>query len=132
MYFSDCGLVSFLANKSALAESALTGTITETFIFNELYRLFKIRYSKRVVRGDNVCFSILDNYELDFIVMSKDKVIYGIEGKTKKGDANSLKVFIDKHLIDKGIKAVLTNGGKGDIFDTIPVYTAGCRFPYNS
>lgn len=131
MYFSDCGLVAYLASKSTLDESALTGILTETFVFNELHRLFKVRYSKRVVRNENVCFSVFDNYELDFMVMSKDKVVYGIEVKTKKGDATSLKVFISKHLIDKGVKATLTNGGKGNIFDTIPVYTVGCRFPYN-
>lgn len=131
MYFSDCGLVAYLASKSTLDESALAGILTETFVFNELYRLFKVRYSKREVRNENVCFSILDNYELDFVVMSKDKTVYGIEVKTNRGDATSLKVFISKHLIDKGVKAMLTNGGKGGLFDTIPIYTVGCRFPYN-
>ena len=131
MYFSDCGLASYLAGKSVLTESALTGLVTETFIFNELYRLFKIRYSKRVVRGDNVCFSIFEDYELDFMIMSKDRLVYGIEGKTKKGKPNSLKFFISKHFVDKGIKAMLTIGGRGDAFNTIPVYTVGCRFPYD-
>ncbi len=131
LYFSDCGLVSYLASKSTLDESALRGLITETFIFNELYRLFKVRYSKRKVRGDNVCFSTYEKYELDFVIMSKDRVVYGIEGKTLKGAPTSLKIFVDKHFIDKGIVAKPTPGGRGDTFDTIPIYTVGCRFPYD-
>lgn len=130
LYFSDCGLVSYLAGKSALAESALTGLTTETFIFNELHRLFKVRHSQIKVRGDNVCFSVYNGYELDFVILSKDRVVYGIEAKTRGGEPNSLKVFIKKHLIDKGIVVKPTHGGRGDVFDTIPVYTVGCRFPY--
>lgn len=131
IYFSDCGLASYLASQSPLNESALAGLITETFIFNELHRLFRVRVSMRKVRGDNVCFSVYEDYELDFMVMAKDRIIYGIEGKTKDGTTISLKVFKDRNFIDKGIIAKNTHGGGGDIFGSIPVYTVGCRFPYN-
>lgn len=63
--------------------------------------------------------------------------IIGECGIYNNGDVNqyisarrSLKVFIDKKLVDKGIVAKDTKGRHGDRFDTIPVYTVGCRFPY--
>ena len=59
-----------------------------------------------------------------------EKSYYGIEVKTRGGNPLSLKVFIDNHLIDKGIVAKPTPGGHGDRFDTIPIYAVGCRFPY--
>lgn len=56
--------------------------------------------------------------------------MYGIEAKTAKGNPLPLRVFIDKHYIDRGIVVKPTAGGHGDKFDTIPIYTVGCRFPY--
>ena len=66
------------------------------------------------------------------MVLDTNNVIYGIEVKTTKGNPKSLKVFLDKSLVDKGIVAKLTKGGRGEAFDTIPIYTVGCRFPYEN
>lgn len=129
-YFSDCGIVSYLASKSTLAKSSLAGVITETFVYNELHRLFKIPYKERKVVEDEVCYATYGVYELDFMVADKENVVYGIEVKTKTGEPNSLKVFIKKGLVDRGIVAKPTKGGHGEQFDTIPIYTVGCRFPY--
>lgn len=129
-YFSDCGIVSYLANNSMIDQSSLTGVITETFVYNELHRLFKVPYTERKVIEDEVCFSTFGNNELDFMIADKNKIIYGIEVKAKDGEPKSLKIFIDKRLVSKGIVAKPTKGGHGDKFDTIPIYTVGCRFPY--
>ena len=129
-YFSDCGIVSYLASKSLLDKTSLTGTITETFVYNELHRLFKEPYEDLKVLETEVCFSTYGNYELDFMIADKDKRIYGIEVKTTSGMPTSLKVYIDNRLIQKGIVVKPTKGGYGDKFDTIPIYTVGCRFPY--
>lgn len=94
-------------------------------------KLYKKRYSKKLVKGDIPCFSVFGSHELDFMVVGKDNTVYGIEVKTVTGDPKSLKVFIDRRLADKGIAAKSTKGGHGDKFDTIPVYTVGCRFPYS-
>lgn len=131
MYFADCGVASYIAGNSLIDESSLAGIITETFVYNELHRLFKKPYSERKVIEDEVCFSIHGEYELDFMIADKNKVIYGIEVKTNSGEPKFLKVFIRKGLVDKGIVAKHSKGGRGTQFDTIPVYTVGCRFPYD-
>ena len=129
-YFSDCGIISYLASKSLLEDSSLTGLITETFVYNELHRLFKVPYSELKVLEEEVCFSTIGNYELDFMIADKQKIVYGIEVKTKDGAPKSLKVYLDKRLVDKGIVAKPSMGGRNAMYDTIPVYTVGCRFPY--
>jgi hypothetical protein len=129
-YFSDCGIVSYLASKSMIDQSSLTGLITETFVYNELHRLFKVPYNELKVREDEVCFSTYGAHELDFMIADKSKIVYGIEVKTKTGEPKSLRVYINKGLIDKGIVAKPSKGNHGDYYDTIPIYTVGCRFPY--
>lgn len=130
MYFLDCGITSFLCKKYRIENTNAIGLLSETFVFNELNRLFKEKFDKRKVLNDNVCFSVLGDYELDFMVQDKDGVVYGIEVKTKSGEPTSLKVFLKKRLVDKGVVAKHTKGGHGSDFDTIPIYTVGCRFPY--
>ena len=130
MYFSDCGLVAYLSKMTTLDESAIEGILTETFVFNELRLLFHHGIAERKVIGSNVCFSVYGQYELDFMVADSNRIVYGIEVKSRGGNPLSLKVFIDHHLIDKGIVAKPTPGGHGDRFDTIPIYAVGCRFPY--
>ena len=130
-YFSDCGIVSYLADKSLIKQSSLTGVITETFVYNELHRLFKVPYTDLKVIESEVCYSTYGNYELDFMLADRNKTVYGIEEKTKDGEPKSLKVYIDKNFVDRGIVVKPTKGGHGDKFDTIPIYTVGCRFPYN-
>lgn len=130
-YFSDCGIVSYLADKSLIKQSSLTGVITETFVYNELHRLFKVPYTDLKVIESEVCYSTYGNYELDFMLADRNKTVYGIEVKTKDGEPKSLKVYIDKNFVDRGIVVKPTKGGHGDKFDTIPIYTVGCRFPYN-
>lgn len=131
MYFSDCGIMSFLGSQSMIAQSSLTGVLAETFVYNELHRLFKMPFSKAKVIESEVCFSTYGAYELDFMIADKDKTVYGIEVKANDGEPKSLRVFIDKKLVNKGIVAKKTKGGHGDKYDTIPIYVVGCRFPYH-
>lgn len=131
LYYMDCGIAAYIGKQSEIPESDINGLLTETFVFNELNRLYGKPYSKRLVKGTTPSFSTLNQYELDFMVLDTNNVIYGIEVKTTKGDPKSLKVFLDKSLVDKGIVAKMTKGGRGEEFDTIPIYTVGCRFPYN-
>lgn len=130
LYFSDCGIASYLAKRSMLDMSALEGMITETFVYNELHRLFKEPYPQQKVRLEEVCFSTYDKYELDFMVASRDRTVYGFEVKTSKGAPTSLRVFVDRQFVDRGIVVKATKGGRGEYFDTIPIYAVGCRFPY--
>lgn len=130
LYYMDCGIAAYVGKQSEIPQSNISGLLTETFVFSELSRLYGKVYSKRLVKGTVPCFSTLNQYELDFMVIDTNNIIYGIEVKTTDGDPKSLKVFIDKRLVDKGIVAKDTKGGHGDKFDTIPVYTVGCRFPY--
>lgn len=133
MYFTDCGIASYIASKSNISESNLIGLLSETFVHSELLRLYKEKYirdSRVNSLSDRVCFGICDNYELDFIVRAENKDVYGIEVKAKDGTYTSLKVFLKKRFVDKGIVAKFTKGGHGDNFEVIPIYTVGCRFPY--
>lgn len=129
-YFSDCGLASYLASKSLISQSSLTGIITETFVYNELHRLFKVPYDELKVAEEEVCYSTYGSYELDFMLADKEKTVYGIEVKTKGGEPKSLRIYIDKNFIDRGVLVKPAKGGHGDKFNTIPIYTVGCRFPY--
>lgn len=133
MYFMDCGIASYIMNGLELEESSKRGLIAETFAFCELNRLFFENISNRKVK-DRLCFSLFNQYELDFMLVGKggdiDNTIFGIEIKANKGEPKSLKVYIDKKLVDKGILAEITQGGRGENFDTIPIYTVGARFPY--
>ena len=130
MYYADCGLASYLAERYLIDRTALTGLQAETFVYNELHRLFKVPYTRCKVREDEVCFSLYEQYELDFMVADKRDAIYGIEVKAKDGNPKSLKVFIDRRFVNRGIVAKPTDGGHGELFDTIPIYAVGCRFPY--
>lgn len=131
LYYMDCGIAAITANRAGLPPSTVDGFLTENFVYTELYRLYKTNYANSKVRGDLPCFSTYSNYELDFIVLAKDGARYGIEVKTKSGDPKSLKIYIDKKLIDKGIVAKRTIGGHGEKYDSIPIYAVGARFPYH-
>lgn len=133
MYFLDCGIATYIMNSLRLEESAKTGLIAETFAFCELNRLFCESISTRKVK-DELCFSIYNKYELDFMLVGNggdiDNIIFGIEIKAGKGSHESLNVYIDRGFVDRGILAETTQGGRGEKFDTIPIYTVGARFPY--
>lgn len=131
MYYLDCGLANYIANLAGIPADALEGLLTETFAYAELNRLYKRPYSEMLVKGDIPCFSTYGEYELDFMVMDASNTVYGIEVKTKSGDPKSLKIYIDKKLIDKGIVAKRTIGGHGEKYDSIPIYAVGARFPYH-
>ena len=94
--------------------------------------LFKTVFPEAIKNmcSEKPCFSLYNQYELDFILVDKDNTVCGAEVKTKDGGPESLRVFIDRHLIDQGIVAKTARGGHGEKFDTIPVFTVGCRFPY--
>lgn len=130
MYYMDCGVASYIGNKYVMKQSDLTGLLAETFVYNELHRLFRAPFDERKVKEDEVCFGLYQSYELDFMLADKNNMIYGIEVKSADGTPVSLRVFVDKKFVDKGIVAKQTKGGRGERYDTIPIFTVGCRFPY--
>lgn len=130
LYYMDCGLAAYVGRQAEVDESSINGLLTETFVYTELYRLYKKTYSKKAVKGETPCFSLFNQYELDFVLVDKDNTVYGIEVKTGDGSPESLRIFIDRHLIDRGIVAKPAGGGHGEKFDTIPIFAVGCRFPY--
>lgn len=72
------------------------------------------------------------NYELDFMVVDKEDKKYGIEVKASSSNKHeSLDKYFDKKFIDVAYLAEITCGGIGEKIRTIPIYTVGCRFPYN-
>lgn len=60
MYYADCGIASYLSERYMIDKTALTGLLAETFVYNELHRLFKVPYTRRRVKEDEVCFSVYE------------------------------------------------------------------------
>lgn len=129
-YYIDCGIANYIARSAHITDGNREGLLTETFAYSELYRLCKMAYSDTIINEEVPCFSVYGAYELDFMIVDKANKSYGIEVKTNTGDPKSLKVYIDKGLVDRGIVCKNTKGGHGDKFDSIPIYTIGARFPY--
>lgn len=134
IYYLDCGVANYLINNTpGVNKSNAEGMLTETFAFSELYRLHIANtYVNKLVKGETPIFSTLGTYELDFIEEDKQGIVYGIEIKTTRGNPKSLKVYVQKGLVDKGILAKMTSGHKGEKISSIPIWAIGCRFPYNN
>ena len=133
LYFLDCGIASYIMRKMDIAESAKRGLLTETFAFCELNRLYNENIHNRKVK-ESLCFSISQQYELDFILKGSgndiDNTTFGIEVKTSRGKPESLIFYVTKKLVDKGILAKMDHGRHGNNIETIPIYAIGARFPY--
>lgn len=130
LYYMDCGIASYIGADLGVEQGSIEGILTETFVFAELYRLYTERYHNRKVKGETPSFSVYGQNEIDFMLVDRENNIYGIEVKTKDGAPKSLRVYMDKKLIDRAIVAKRTNGGQDGGFETIPVFAVGCRFPY--
>lgn len=127
-YFMDCGIVSYVAGTTPISNDTVAGILAENFVYSELYRLYK----KHNLKGNKPCCSIYDNYELDFMIVDRNDRKYGIEVKSNKSNkTKSLKTYKNRALIDEAYIAEITRGGKGAEVSSIPIYTVGCRFPYN-
>lgn len=126
----DCGIACYIGADMEADRGTVEGIITETFVFDELYRLFTERYRRRKVKGDTPSFSVYGQNEVDFMLIDRENNIYGIEVKTNDGVPRSLKVYMDKNLVDRAIVAKRTNGGCDGGIETIPVFAVGYRFPY--
>lgn len=123
-YFLDCGIANFVSKSTSIPKESIDGILTENFAYTELYRLYKTDK----VKGDVPCCSVYQNYELDFLVVDNNDIKYGLEIKSSNSDnPKSLNVFV----IDKPYLAGLTRGGIRETIKAIPIYTVGCRFPYD-
>lgn len=127
-YFMDCGIASYIAALTPISNDAVEGAIAENFVYSELYRVYK----ENKLKGDKPCCSVYGNYELDFMLVDKEDKKYGIEVKASGSNKHeSLDKYLDKKFIDVAYLAEITRGGIGEKIRTIPIYTVGCRFPYD-
>nr|WP_308648390.1 AAA family ATPase [uncultured Agathobacter sp.] len=127
-YFMDCGIASYVARTTPIDNGTVAGILAENFVYTEIYRLYK----KHGLKGNKPCCSIYNNYELDFMLVDMSDKRYGVEVKSKRSNkTESLKVYKDRGFIDEAYVAEITRGGKGKEIRSIPIYTVGCRFPYN-
>lgn len=126
-YFMDCGLANCIAGMTSVDNQTVKGILTENFAYTELYRLYK----KDIVKGNKPCCSVYNDHELDFMIVDKNDVKYGLEIKASDTDQPvSLSVYLKDNKIDKGYLAGKTRGGVRKNIYAIPIYTVGCRFPY--
>ena len=131
LYFNDSGVAAFVMRKMRLPKNTASGLLTEHFAYNELLRLISNDDSLSDILNDRPYFSIYNNYELDFAIFLSNNDIYGIEVKTITGDPKSLKIYKSQNFISRGILAKLCKGGHNELFDTIPIFAIGARFPYS-
>lgn len=126
-YFMDCGLANCIAGMTSVDNQTVKGILSENFAYTELYRLYK----KDIVKGNKPCCSVYNDHELDFMIVDKNDVKYGLEIKASDTDQPvSLSVYLKDNKIDKGYLAGKTRGGVRKNIYSIPIYTVGCRFPY--
>lgn len=129
-YFMDCGIANYISTLTSAPNDMVEGVLSETFVYTELYRIYKTN----LVKGDVPCCSVYGNYELDFMIVDKNDVKYGIEVKTSNANViKSLNKYFSKGFIDEAYLVGITKGGiRENGVKAIPIYTVGCRFPYNS
>lgn len=126
-YFMDCGLAMYLAQQTPLSNEAVEGIIAENFVYTELYRV----YAENRLKGNKPCCSVYNDFELDFMLVDKNDRRYGIEVKSENQNKHrSLDKYLENDFIDEAYLAEITRGGIGRQIRTIPIYTVGCRFPY--
>ena len=126
-YFMDCGIARYLAQHTPLNNETVEGILAENFVYTELYRVYK----ENKLKGDRPCCSVYKEFELDFMLVDKNDRRYGREVKSEKsGKHRSLDKYLDCDFIDEAYLAQITRGGLGRQVRSIPIYTAGCRFPY--
>ena len=132
IYYTDCGIAyKMLRSNKGIDDNTVKGLLAEHFVYCELQRL----YPAYLVRAGELsfaspCFMIYGDYELDFVVTSKERITYGIEVKYNNGTPKSLQTITSKKFIDKPIVVKRTQGGNTGGILTIPIFTVGCRFPY--
>lgn len=124
-YFTDCGIANLISKMVVVPKGAGDGLLTENFAYTELNRFYQEPISRRRVLGDKPCFSVCGNYELDFVIVSREYEKIGIEVKSSDNRAKSLEFFKERGMIDKAVRAIPTKGGHGKRIDTIPVYMIG-------
>lgn len=121
-----------IARTTSIDNDTVRGIIAENFVYTELYRVYKNK--KGMIKGDKPCGLVYNNYELNFMIVNKDDKKYGIEVKSKQSASHdSLDLYLKKKIIDVAYLAEITRGGISNAtkIRKIPIYTVGCRFPYN-
>lgn len=124
-YFADTGIANYISSMMTVPKDAIEGTLTETFAYVELDRLYQEPVGIKKVRGDKPCFSICGDFELDFVIVNCDDIRIGVEVKSGDNKAKSLEYFRRNGLIDMAYKAYPANGGVGRVYNTVPIYLVG-------
>lgn len=129
-YFKDTGILSYMATIVPMTESDKNGLLAETFVYNELYRLYNVTENKQVI-GDKPACATYNDFELDYLIFAAGGKRFGIEVKSKHATSvSSLKAMQDAKLIDCAVVAELTKGGNSGERITIPIYAVAEKFPY--
>lgn len=97
-FLNDVGMLNYISSIVKYDQGNSTGTITECFVFNDLVHNYGSSFF-----DDKLYYVLYDDYELDFAIM-KNKSLIGLEVKTNKGSAKSLKFFNLINFIKTGIK----------------------------
>ena len=127
-YFIDCGIAKCVSLYTTGSSESVKGIIAENFVYTELYRVYK---KTDKVKGEVPCCSIYNNYELDFMIVDRNDKIYRIEVKSNRSNEHkSLDLYMNKGSIEEAYLVQITRGDVGSRIKSIPIYTVGCRFPY--
>ena len=122
-YFNDVGLFNYLCRKNCIAKSAISGLLAETFVFKEIN---ENHFIDRFY-NDRPAFAIMQQYELDFVVVSKyDECTYGIEVKSSDNTGKSIHSALDADKIQYAVYArALKSFGNAEKSFTLPIFLIG-------
>ena len=122
IYFNDLGIFHYLCKQNSIENTNLNGVLSETYVYkilneNDFCSNFKFT---------RPAFGVYNDYEIDFCVMNKADVMYGIEVKTGKAQGISIREMLDKKKIDRAVYFKgETKGGNSENEITIPLPLAG-------
>lgn len=97
-FLNDVGMLNYISGIVKYDPGRSTGTLTECFVFNDLVHNYDSSFL-----NNRLYYILYDEYELDFAIM-QDKSLIGLEVKTNKGKAKSLRFFNLISFIKTGIK----------------------------
>lgn len=120
-YFMDLGVASYYLSRIGAAESDVTGTINENYVY---INLKKRQDFPEEIAFETPAFATYKGGEVDFVVKSlNDSLCYGVEVKAGKGTGNTVKKALDAGKINRllYLKGDTKGGVEGKAI-TLPIY----------
>jgi predicted AAA+ superfamily ATPase len=129
LYFTDIGVARLFLERANISPDALSGFLTENFVFLCLQRML----SEQKLFPKVPAFGMYGNGEIDFVVKSKSNGIkYAVEVKSGKNKSKTVDVLLNNGIVNKVLFAKgNTYGGVDGNKITIPI-SLFSRYNFNN